>query len=285
MSLLAQNISKSFGAHQVLDQVDISLDKGEIVGLLGRNGAGKSTLLKIIAGINMPDSGVLSMTDKKIGYMSERNPLYPHMYVTEYLYWVADMHTLADGKERVTWTIEKVGLTDVVSKKIDQLSKGYRQRVGLAATLLSDPDIIILDEPINGLDPIQITQYRSLIKSLSADKIIILSSHLIQEIEALCDRVLLLRDGKIVEDRLLNRVEEDGLYNISLLLNGPIDTEQLKRLEGISEVTTTDDIYHYLISVDTTVDVRENIFDEVIRQQLKIIEMKKERSSLQQIFQ
>lgn len=285
MSLLAQNISKSFGAHQVLDQVDISLDKGEIVGLLGRNGAGKSTLLKIIAGINMPDSGVLSMTDKKIGYMSERNPLYPHMYVTEYLYWVADMHTLADGKERVTWTIEKVGLTDVVSKKIDQLSKGYRQRVGLAATLLSDPDIIILDEPINGLDPIQITQYRSLIKSLSADKIIILSSHLIQEIEALCDRVLLLRDGKIVEDRLLNRVEEDGLYNISLLLNGPIDTEQLKRLEGISEVTTTDDIYHYLISVDTTIDVRENIFDEVIRQQLKIIEMKKERSSLQQIFQ
>ncbi len=284
MSLIARDISKSYGAQQVLDQVDLSLDRGEIVGLLGRNGAGKSTLLKIIAGINRPDDGELKVGDSTVGYMSERNPLYPHMYVTEYLTWVADMRSIKDVKSRVAWAVERVGLSDVKGKKINQLSKGYKQRVGLAATLLSDPDIIILDEPINGLDPIQITQYRALVKSIASDKIIILSSHLIQEIEALCDRVLLLKNGKIEEDRMLQRSQGGNSYTIILELNDGLDRSQLENLDGVVAVSSLG-AHRYKLDVDAAEDIRTTIFDEVVRQGLKIIEMKKEQSSLQQIFQ
>ena len=284
MSLIARGITKSYGAQGVLDQVDLSLDKGEIVGLLGRNGAGKSTLLKIIAGINLPDEGDLNKGESSIGYMSERNPLYPHMYVTEYLSWVAQMRAIPDLKKRIGWAVEKVGLSDVRGKKINQLSKGFRQRVGLAATLLSDPDIIILDEPINGLDPIQITQYRALIKSIAGDKIIILSSHLIQEIEALCDRVLLLRDGKIVEDRQLQKSTGTQDYTIIIDLNDSLDVLKLETIEGIAKVSLIKD-KTYRIVVRSSADVSILIFDEVVEQGLKIKEMKREQSSLQQIFQ
>ncbi len=284
MSLIARDITKSYGVQAVLDQVDLSLDKGEIVGLLGRNGAGKSTLLKIIAGINRPDQGELHMGSNTIGYMSERNPLYPHMYVTEYLSWVADMRTITDRESRVAWAVEKVGLDEVKTKKINQLSKGFKQRVGLAATLLSDPDIIILDEPINGLDPIQITQYRTLIKSIATDKIIILSSHLIQEIEALCDRVLLLRDGKIVEDRALQRTGSDQNHTIILELNDLIDITKLESIEGVVTVSSAPD-FTYRLEVQSTDDIRTDVFDIVVEQGLKIKEMKMEQSSLQQIFE
>lgn len=284
MSLIARDITKSYGAQSVLDQIDLSLDRGEIVGLLGRNGAGKSTLLKIIAGINRPDQGELKLGTSTVGYMSERNPLYPHMYVTEYLSWVADMRSIADAKSRVAWAVDKVGLSDVQGKKINQLSKGFKQRVGLAATLLSDPDIIILDEPINGLDPIQIAQYRTLIKSIAADKIIILSSHLIQEIEALCDRVLLLRDGKIVEDRQLQRSGADHDYTVLLELNGHMDLVKLESIEGVSTVTAISE-FAYRIDVHSSEDIRTDVFDVVVAHGLKIKEMKKEQSSLQQIFE
>lgn len=283
MKVVNKNIRKSYGTLNVLDDISFNLKRGEIVGLLGRNGAGKSTLLKIIAGINQPDEGTIAIHGNKVGYMSERNPLYPHMYVVEYLEWIANVTSVSDPKTRIEWIIDNVGLTTVRHKKIHQLSKGFKQRLGLAATLLPDPEIIILDEPINGLDPIQINEYRELIRSMASQKIIILSSHLMQEIEAICDRVLLLKDGKIEKDEPL----KDGNYSkkdkLLLKLNQPIPDQSILAIEGVYSIEKEKG-NRYILTIDDKEVTRLRLFDHVVAHNCKIVEMTKIRSSLEKLF-
>lgn len=209
MGIVIQDLSKKYGQQLALDKVSFSISKGEVVGLLGPNGAGKSTLMKSISGAILPDAGEMTVdgcsvlqhplkTKSKIGFLPENNPLYHDMYVREYLVFVANLRHVK--KTEINQVIEKVGLTPESHKKIGQLSKGYKQRVGLAQAILSNPEILILDEPTNGLDPNQILEIRELIKEIGQSKTVILSTHIMQEVEALCSRVILLNQGKVIAD-------------------------------------------------------------------------------------
>jgi gliding motility-associated transport system ATP-binding protein len=217
MSVRVINISKTYGAQKALDTISFSVKQGEIVGILGPNGAGKSTLFKILAAHLKPDSGSVevngfSVSDEafkvkqSIGYLPENNPLYQNMYVKEYLAFIADIHKIPKGK--IIKIIEKVGLVSESYKKINQLSKGYRQRVGLASALLHNPLVLLLDEPTTGLDPNQLIDIRALIKDIGKTKTILFSSHILQEVEAICQRVLLLDKGKLVADINLKNTEK-----------------------------------------------------------------------------
>lgn len=210
MGIIIKDLTKKYGDQLALNKVSFSIDQGEVVGLLGPNGAGKSTLMKSVTNAINPDSGEILVnnssvrenpieTKKQIGFLQENNPLYMEMFVKEYLQFVMNIHGLK--KERVEEVIKMVGLTPERHKKIHQLSKGYKQRVGLAQSILSNPEILILDEPTNGLDPNQILEIRDLIREISKDKTIILSTHIMQEVEALCSRVILLNKGEIVADQ------------------------------------------------------------------------------------
>ena len=209
MSLHIINLSKKFGEQTALNAINIEINSNEIIGLLGPNGAGKSTLMKSVAGVLKIEEGEIIFngkvireneieTKKKIGFLPENNPLYGEMYVKEYLNFVADLHNIS--KERIDEVIDLVGITPEKSKKISQLSKGYQQRVGLAQAILHQPDLLILDEPTNGLDPNQIIEIRNIIKEMGKEKTVILSTHIMQEVEALCSRVILIHQGNIVQD-------------------------------------------------------------------------------------
>ena len=209
MSLEIKNLTKKFGEQTALNNINIEIKKNEIIGLLGPNGAGKSTLMKSIVGVLKIDEGEIIFdgkniaeneiqTKEKIGFLPENNPLYNEMYVKEYLQFVGDIHKIT--KEKVDEIIDLVGITPEKSKKIAQLSKGYKQRVGLAQAILHAPDLLILDEPTNGLDPNQIIEIRNVIKEIGQEKTVILSTHIMQEVEALCSRVILIHQGKIVQD-------------------------------------------------------------------------------------
>ncbi len=209
MSLEIKNLTKKFGEQTALNNINIEIKKNEIIGLLGPNGAGKSTLMKSIVGVLKIDEGEIIFdgkniaeneiqTKEKIGFLPENNPLYNEMYVKEYLQFVGDIHKIS--KEKVDEIIDLVGITPEKSKKIAQLSKGYKQRVGLAQAILHAPDLLILDEPTNGLDPNQIIEIRNVIKEIGQEKTVILSTHIMQEVEALCSRVILIHQGKIVQD-------------------------------------------------------------------------------------
>ncbi len=209
MSLEIKHLTKKFGEQTALDNINIHINSNEIIGLLGPNGAGKSTLMKSIVGALKIDDGQINFNNqditlneieskKKIGFLPENNPLYFEMYIKEYLNFVAEIHKIPQS--RVNEVIEKVGLTPEISKKIGQLSKGYKQRVGLAQAILHEPDLLILDEPTNGLDPNQIIDIRNVIKEIGQKKTVILSTHIMQEVEALCSRVILINQGKIVQD-------------------------------------------------------------------------------------
>ena len=209
MSLHIINLSKKFGEQTALNAINIEINSNEIIGLLGPNGAGKSTLMKSVAGVLKIEEGEIIFngkdireneieTKKKIGFLPENNPLYGEMYVKEYLNFVADLHKIS--KQRIDKVIDLVGITPEKSKKISQLSKGYQQRVGLAQAILHQPDLLILDEPTNGLDPNQIIEIRNIIKEMGKEKTVILSTHIMQEVEALCSRVILIHQGNIVQD-------------------------------------------------------------------------------------
>jgi ABC-2 type transport system ATP-binding protein len=217
MSISVENLSKTYGSQIALNDVSFIADKGEVIGLLGPNGAGKSTLMKILTGYISADNGAAIINDfnidshrlnaqKGIGYLPEQNPLYKEMYVKEYLQFHASISRLS--KNEVFDVIEKVGLTPEAHKRIHQLSKGYQQRVGLAAAIIHDPEVLILDEPTTGLDPNQLIEIRKLIKSLGANKTVLLSTHIMQEVEALCDRVLILKKGNLVLNEKLSDLKK-----------------------------------------------------------------------------
>lgn len=211
MSIWVDNVQKRFGTQLALNGVELRIGKGEVVGLLGPNGAGKSTLMRLVTGYLPPSEGRVEVcgfdvaeapleTKKRVGYLPEHNPLHEEMYVQEYLLFVSGLHNVVDRKARVAEVIREVGLTPEQHKTIGQLSKGYRQRVGLAQALIHDPEVLILDEPTSGLDPNQLVDIRALIRSLGKDRTVVLSTHIMQEVEAMCDRVVLIRLGEIVAD-------------------------------------------------------------------------------------
>lgn len=217
MAVRIEHINKSFGAQQVLRDVCLEIPDGQVVGLLGPNGVGKSTLMKILMGLWKSDSGTVAVP-ARIGYLPESNPLYEEMYIVEYLCFMAQMTQIEDRRLKIEDLIEKVGLTPERHKHIRELSKGYRQRVGLAQALLGDPELLILDEPTTGLDPNQLVEIRSLIRALGKDRTVILSTHIMQEVREMCDRVVILDRGQIKADRLINEITDlEELFHQSTL--------------------------------------------------------------------
>lgn len=207
MAVNIEHIDKSFGAQQVLKDVTLEIPEGQVLGLLGPNGAGKSTLMKILIGLWKADSGSVQVPER-IGYLPENNPLYEEMYVTEYLQFMASLTQIENRKSGIEDLIERVGLTPERHKHIRELSKGYRQRVGLAQALLGDPQLLILDEPTTGLDPNQLVEIRALIRSLGKDRTVILSTHIMQEVREMCDRVVILDHGQIKADQPINEIKD-----------------------------------------------------------------------------
>ena len=222
MSIAISKINKSYGKQRALNNISFEIKKGEIVGFLGPNGAGKSTLMKIITCFLEQDSGKIKICDldtlendlnakSKIGYLPENNPLYINMYIKEYLLFVGEIYKINNVKERVAEIIKQTGLTAEQSKKIKQLSKGYRQRVGLAAALIHNPEILILDEPTTGLDPNQLLEIRNLIKDIGKNKTVLLSTHIMQEVDKICNRVVIINKGKIVDDQLISNFTKNNI--------------------------------------------------------------------------
>lgn len=292
MSIEVQHISKQYQAQLALDDIDFSVNTGEIVGLLGPNGAGKSTLMKILTGFVAPTSGDAkvngiqlskSKTDiqKQIGYLPEHNPIYLEMYVREYLEFHARIFKV--DKSRIETVIKQTKLTPEANKKIQQLSKGYRQRVGLAAALLHDPEVLILDEPTTGLDPNQLIEIRELIKSISQDKTILLSTHIMQEVEAICDRVIIINKGKIVSDKYLKDLNQQEQQVIEVEFNYRIEEVALSQIDKLVDIKNPEG-FRYELSFDTDKDMRTDVFDFAHDKGLKIISLNRKNKNLESLF-
>ena len=293
MSIEVQNISKSYGAQKALDNVSFSIKKGEIVGFLGPNGAGKSTLMKILTTYINADEGSAAingndvnnaqiLVQKSVGYLPEHNPLYLDLYVREYLAFNADVYKVA--KSRIEEVIELTGLTPESHKKIGQLSKGFRQRVGLATALLHNPDVLILDEPTTGLDPNQLVEIRNVIKNVGKDKTVFLSTHIMQEVEAICDRVIIIDHGKIVTDKKLDKlVAEEKEQIIEVEFDKTIDPNLLANLANIKTYKNTHDNL-WLLTFNTEEDMRPKIFDFAHDNGLKTLQISLKSKNLEQIF-
>ncbi len=296
MSISVKNVTRFFGTQKALDNVSFSIKSGEIVGFLGPNGAGKSTMMKIITGYLTPTSGSIKVCDipvkehslelrKKIGYLPEHNPLYLDMYVREYLNMVGEIYKLRNIKKKTEEIIDITGLSPEAHKKIGALSKGYRQRVGLAQALIPDPEVLILDEPTTGLDPNQILDVRNLITEIGKNKTIMLSTHIMQEVEAICERVIIINKGKIVADEAA-----DGLTSISSVsgivitveFNKQPDFEKIKEIDGITEIEPSGN--RLLIKCSPEKDIRPDIFNYAVNNDLILLEISKEERDLESVF-
>ena len=249
MSIRVEGIQKRYGNQQAVGNVSFELQRGEIVGFLGPNGAGKSTTLKMITGYVQPDAGNIQVEGlsvaehplevrKKIGYLPEANPLYYDMYVREYLQFIAGVHHLPAPEKAINQVIEMTGLTREAHKKCGQLSKGYKQRVGLAAALVHNPPVLILDEPTSGLDPNQIVEIREVIRKQGADKTILFSSHILQEVEAICDRVIILHQGKVVADNRIRQLqqEENSAQVLEVQLREEVAEQEWREVPGVQQL-------------------------------------------------
>lgn len=291
MSISVTNISKQFNGQKALDKVSFSISKGEIVGFLGPNGAGKSTLMKILTTYILADEGEASVNNftvsdklnvqKSIGYLPEHNPLYLDMYVKEYLAFNANIHKVS--KNEILKVIEQAGLTPEAHKKIGQLSKGYRQRVGLAAALLHNPEVLILDEPTTGLDPNQLLEIRKLIKEIGKEKTILLSTHIMKEVEAVCDRVVIINKGKIVADKKLEDLQEAQEQLIEVEFDYRVEEQLLQKLPHVTSAINTGG-FVYEILFDTTKDMRPAVFDFAHDNKLKTLQLSRKNKNLESLF-
>lgn len=292
MSISVNAISKNYDSQVALDAVSFSINKGEIVGFLGPNGAGKSTLMKILTTYITPSSGDAAVNKhdithaakqvrKCVGYLPEHNPLYLEMYVREYLQFNARVYKIA--KERIQEVIALTGLAPEAHKKISQLSKGYRQRVGLANALLHDPEVLILDEPTTGLDPKQLLEIRSLIKNIGKTKTVLMSTHIMQEVEAICDRVIIINKGQIVADKKMTELREGQKQVVIVEFDYRVETVLLERLPKVVTAKNTHD-FIYEITFDTQEDMRASVFDFAHDNELKILQLNQKNASLEGLF-
>ena len=293
MSIEVNNISKSYGTQKALDSISFSIKKGEIVGFLGPNGAGKSTLMKILTTYITANDGsafvngfdVNSQTKKvqqSIGYLPEHNPLYLDLYVREYLAFNADVYKVATS--RIEEVIQLTGLSNESHKKIEQLSKGYRQRVGLANALLHNPDVLILDEPTTGLDPNQLVEIRNVIKNVGKDKTVFLSTHIMQEVEAICDRVIIIDKGKIVADKKLDKlISATNSQIIEVEFNKNVSEELISGIENLTSYKNTHDLI-WELTFEADKDMRPAIFDFANANGLKTLQLNQKNKNLETVF-
>ncbi|HEY4062509.1 MAG TPA: gliding motility-associated ABC transporter ATP-binding subunit GldA [Puia sp.] len=296
MSIEVKELVKVYGEQKAVDAISFKVNKGEIVGFLGPNGAGKSTTMKIITGYLGQDGGEATVcgiavrehpreTKKKIGYLPEANPLYPDMYVREYLDFIADIHHVTDKKAKIEQVITLVGLTVEAKKKLGQLSKGYKQRVGLAAALVHDPEVLILDEPTSGLDPNQIIEIRDVIRRLGENKTVLFSSHILQEVEALCDRVIIIDKGKLVADSPLSQLRSEsnrtGMIRVSF--KEALTTEQLKQLRNVTKMSQLSN-NAWELQTDDPDDVKKQLMNLSLQNNWNIVSLHSENQSLEEVF-
>jgi len=296
VSIKVENVSKFYGAQEALSHVCIEAKKGEIIGFLGPNGAGKSTLMKIltcyipassgqawVAGFNVNEKPL--EVKKNIGYLPEHNPLYTEMYVREFLTFTANLYNIDNVKERVNEMIELIGLSLEQNKKIEELSKGYRQRVGLAAAMIHDPEVLILDEPTTGLDPNQIVEIRDLIVKIGKDKSVMLSTHIMQEVEAMCSRVIIIDKGKIIADQPTESLKLDlaGGPVLEVEFEKEIDSETLKESIKASKIEKVKDRF-YRIHSHADKDLRADIFAWAVKENNAVLSQKEIEQSLEEVF-
>jgi ABC-2 type transport system ATP-binding protein len=292
MSIKVIAVSKIYKTQKALNEVSFSADKGQIIGFLGPNGAGKSTMMKILTGFINPNSGQVFVDEidvlknpieaqKIIGYLPEHNPLYTDMYVREYLQFQASIFKI--DKSQIETCIEKVGLTEEAHKKINQLSKGYQQRVGLAAAILHNPKVLILDEPTTGLDPNQIVEIRALIKELGKEKTVLFSTHIMQEVEAICDRVIIIKKGEILVDKKLAELKQNNQQIIEVTFNSKIEEQLIQQLQNIVSCKNNKD-NSWSITFESKEDMRPKIFDFAQENRLKILGLKAGNKSLETLF-
>lgn len=295
MSIEAQNVTKYYGKQAALSDVSFSVNKGEIVGFLGPNGAGKSTMMKIITCYLPPSSGSVKVAGfdifsdsikvrRRVGYLPETNPLYTEMYIREYLQFVAGLYRVKNSRHRVEEMIEMVGLAPESNKKIGALSKGYRQRVGIAQALIHDPAVLILDEPTSGLDPNQLDDIRALIRRIGKEKTVMLSTHIMQEVEAICDRVIIIKKGKIVANDTVSALKATSGKEIILLrLEKPIPRKRFETIPGLKEI---DEITpgNYRLTAEAGEGVMARLNALAVAENVEISELRKEEKSLEDIF-
>ena len=296
MSIEVKDLLKKYGEQKAVDNISFTVGKGEIVGFLGPNGAGKSTTMKIVTGYLQPDAGTATVcginvmktpleSKKKIGYLPESNPLYYEMYVREYLDFIADVHTITNKKARIEEVIQLVGLTPESKKKLGQLSKGYKQRVGLAAALIHDPEVLILDEPTTGLDPNQIIEIREVITRLGKNKTVLFSSHILQEVEAICDRVIIINKGVLLANDTLTNLQNQNRDQHEVLVTFQ-DTVNVELLRALQHVTSVNELQptNYKLYTDNPDSVRKQLLELSLQHNLNIVSLRSESRSLEDIF-
>ena len=295
MSIEVKNLSKYYGNQAAVNNVSFTVGKGEIVGFLGPNGAGKSTTMKVITGFIPATEGIVNVcgmsveeqsieTRKRIGYLPENNPLYLDMYVKEYLEFVGKIYKLDKVRDRVKEMINLVGLDVEQNKKIGMLSKGYRQRVGLAQAIIHNPDVLILDEPTSGLDPNQLVEIRQLIRTIGKEKTVMLSTHIMQEVEAICDRVIIIKKGIIVADNIASELQyEVGQQVVYAEFDGTIARSQLQKIPGVSKVEKITDST-FLIESLAADDLRKAVAVYAQQNNLLVITLRTEEKSLEEVF-
>jgi len=292
MSIKVSSVSKFYKSQKALDSVSFSADKGQVIGFLGPNGAGKSTMMKILTGFLKPTTGAVFIDEinvlenpldaqKIIGYLPEHNPLYEEMFVREYLQFQASVFKV--DKSQVDDCIVQVGLTSEAHKKIHQLSKGYQQRVGIAAAILHNPKVLILDEPTTGLDPNQLIEIRALIKKLGKDKTVLFSTHIMQEVEAICDRVIIIKKGQIIRDNTLVELQDKQEQNINVIFDSSLTSAKINQLDNlISFKNLKDNTWH--LRFTNNEDMRPKLFDFAQENKVKILELTTSNKNLETLF-